>query len=457
MKKITIILSGVLAFTLMSACCSSKNVVTTSMVTVEDDTDDAAAEAAAREARCNARRMNNPDLKQAFADIDADLVEAEQAAAASNDAQALSAVADAKAKVIDARNANKSGKYCKAYDLINEAYGFLAESYAANARYYAAKVDNELSRQAADDANLYADASHKDGLDCAMAACRNAKINSEIARDADLANRGVAYDDPKVASRMADDAIALAKRSASKGAMTDAKDASGKAYRGTLPESYAAAAKSFAASAQAAVAKKGKGGADAKAAAKEAQALADEAAIAARNGDVAAAYSAAVKAREAARLACGIQPDKQELTPATKEGKSGRKSAKAAAVETSTDRADLQKMLDKINATDYFDFAKAEPQLDSKSDLAIEALCKAMAADKAIKVLITGHTDNVGSAASNMACGKKRAEALKSLMVKRGAPAASISTTSRGDKEPAVENDSDEHRRQNRRAVITLR
>jgi outer membrane protein OmpA-like peptidoglycan-associated protein len=56
-----------------------------------------------------------------------------------------------------------------------------------------------------------------------------------------------------------------------------------------------------------------------------------------------------------------------------------------------------------------------------------------------------------------MTCGKKRAEALKSLMVKRGAPAASISTTSRGDKEPAVENDSDEHRRQNRRAVITLR
>ena len=42
-------------------------------------------------------------------------------------------------------------------------------------------------------------------------------------------------------------------------------------------------------------------------------------------------------------------------------------------------------------------------------------------------------------------------------MVNRGAPASSISTASRGEDEPVVENDTDEHRYQNRRAVITLR
>ena len=80
-----------------------------------------------------------------------------------------------------------------------------------------------------------------------------------------------------------------------------------------------------------------------------------------------------------------------------------------------------------------------------------------MKSDRNIKVLITGHTDNVGSAESNMNYGQRRAEALKQLMVNQGAPAANISTTSKGQNEPVVDNDTDEHRHQNRRAVITLK
>jgi len=96
-------------------------------------------------------------------------------------------------------------------------------------------------------------------------------------------------------------------------------------------------------------------------------------------------------------------------------------------------------------------------KFDNKADVAIRALCAARKADSRVKVLITGHTDNVGSAESNMNYGKKRAEALKQLMVKLGAPASSIATASRGQEEPVVDNDTDEHRHQNRRAVITLR
>jgi outer membrane protein OmpA-like peptidoglycan-associated protein len=55
-----------------------------------------------------------------------------------------------------------------------------------------------------------------------------------------------------------------------------------------------------------------------------------------------------------------------------------------------------------------------------------------------------------------MRYGQKRAEALKTLMVQRGAPAANISTDSKGQNEPVVDNDTDEHRYQNRRAVITI-
>ena len=396
----------------------------------------AAEEAAAREARCNARRMNNPDLAAAMANIDADIAEAEQAANASGSAAAKEAVADAKAAAADAKKAHKNGQYCKAYDLFNNAYGDIADSYAADARECAGKKNLPTASQAADDAALYADAAHKDGLDCAMAASRNAKINSEIACNADRTDRTApAYDDPNFANNLANEAIAMANQTGSKPALTDGKDAAGKAYRGNLPESYAAAAKSFAESGEACAAKNNS--AEAQAAVKEAKQYAAEAAEAARMGNTAAAYRAAVKARDAAQRACGTESKPVENKPA--------------------DRAQLQKLLDDINATVNFDFAKTDPKFDEKTDRAINAICAAMAADRNLKVLVTGHTDSIGSDEGNMKYGMKRAEALKALMVKRGAPAANITTASKGEREPVVPNDTEEHRYMNRRAVITLK
>ena len=396
----------------------------------------AAEEAAAREARCNARRMNNPDMASALANIDADLAEAEQAANESGSAAAKEAVADAKAAAADAKEAHKKGQYCKAYDLFNEAYGDIADSYAADARECAGKKNSSEASQAADDAALYAEASHKDGLDCAMAASRNAKINSDIACGADRGNRGNnAYNDPNFANNLANEAIAMANQTGSKPALTDGKDAAGKAYRGNLPESYAAAAKSFAESGEACAAKNNS--AEAQAAVKEAKQYAAEAAEAARMGNTAAAYRAAVKARDAAQRACGTESKPVENKPA--------------------DRAQLQKLLDDINATVNFDFAKTDPKFDEKTDRAINAICAAMAGDRNLKVLVTGHTDSIGSDEGNMKYGMKRAEALKALMVKRGAPAANITTASKGEREPVVPNDTEEHRYMNRRAVITLK
>ncbi len=404
---------------------------------------DEAEEAAAREARCNARRMNDPDMAQAMANIDADIKDAEAMANETGNADAKNAVADAKAKAADAKKAHKNGQYCKAYDLFNEAYGRIADSYANDAETFAGKNNTPESKQAADDAALYAEASHKDGLDCAMAASRNARLNSEIACNADGGrSNNSAYLDPNYADYLANEAMAMANEANSASGKTDAKDASGKAYRGQLAPSYAACAKSFAESADAYAAKCNT--AEAKAAAKEANAKATEAAEASRMGDVAGAYRAARAAQQAAenaRRVCGGDDNAKANEPAAKPA----------------DRTQLQKYLDQINATVHFDFAKTEPKFDSKTDLAIRALVAAMKADKNVKILITGHTDSVGSAEGNMTYGKKRAEALKQLMVNLGAPAASISTASKGQTEPVVENDTEEHRYQNRRAVITLR
>lgn len=409
-------------------------------------------EIAAREARCNARRMNNPDMAHALSSIDADLDEAEQIANEADNSTAKEAVADARAKAADAKNAYKNGQYCKAYDLFNEAYGDLADSYAADANSYAAKSNDEDATKAADDAALYADAAHKDGLGCAMAASRNARLNNEIARTANTGDRkaGGAYNDPNYANHLANEALTMAEDASCKPAKVDAKDASGKAYRGNLADSYAACASSFAKSAN--VYASGSNNAEAQAAADEAQRFADEAADAARMGDTAGASRAARAAQQAAerarRLANGGDANKPSGNNTDNNGVTNGQPA---------DRAQLQQYLDQINATVLFDFSSTEPKFDRKTDLAIRALCAAMKADRNVKVLITGHTDNVGTAESNMNYGKQRAEALKQLMVNQGAPAASIKTASKGQEEPVVDNDTDEHRHQNRRAVITLR
>lgn len=408
---------------------------------------DEEAEAAAREARCNARRMNNPDMAQAVKDVDNDIAEAEQMANAAGNNAALEAVADAKAKVADARKAYRNGQYCKAYDLFNEAYGYLADSYADDAASYAESLKNDDAAKAAADADIYAEAAHRDGLDCAMAAMRNARINAEIARDADGTGRtDVAFDDPNYADYLAGEALAMAEEADCKSARIAAKDASGKAYRGNLGDSYAASAKSFADCAAVYAAKSNDD--EAKVSAEEAQNYAGEAAEAARMGDVAGAYRAARAAQQAAerarRLANG---DVAHNTAADK----------PAATSKPADPAQLQKHIDQINATVHFDFNSTKPKYDSKTDVALRALCAIMKADSNVKVLIVGHTDNVGSPKSNMSCGKKRAEALKRVMVGMGAPASAIATASRGQEEPVVANDTDEHRLQNRRVVITLR
>ena len=229
----------------------------------------------------------------------------------------------------------------------------------------------------------------------------------------------------------------MANEVGSKPGVTNAKDASGKAYRGNLPDSYAASAKSFANSASTCASKSKN--AEAQAAAAEAQRYANEAAEAARMGNTAAAYRAAVNAREAAYRACNMANSEDTND------------------KPATSRDDAKKQLAGIGATVNFDFNETDPLFDSKTDKAINTICSAMAADKSIKIVITGHTDNIGSDESNMALGKRRAQMLKDLMVKRGAPAANISIASKGESEPIVPNDTDEHRYQNRRAVITIK
>ena len=83
-------------------------------VSYEDDAD-------AREARCNARRMNNPALAAALANIEADLAEAEQAASELGNADAKTAVEDAKAAANQKAEETKAAAKQKANEAVDNA------------------------------------------------------------------------------------------------------------------------------------------------------------------------------------------------------------------------------------------------------------------------------------------------------------------------------------------------
>jgi len=63
----------------------------------------------------------------------------------------------------------------------------------------------------------------------------------------------------------------------------------------------------------------------------------------------------------------------------------------------------------------YFDTGRAEVKPESKGQL--DEMAKLLNADKSLKVVIVGHTDNQGSADTNVALSQRRADAVVAALV----------------------------------------
>ncbi len=68
-----------------------------------------------------------------------------------------------------------------------------------------------------------------------------------------------------------------------------------------------------------------------------------------------------------------------------------------------------------------------------------------------VKLSVVGHTDNVGNPAANQKLSEARANALKSLFVGQGLPAAMFTASGKGDTEPVGDNKTEEGKFKNRR------
>jgi OOP family OmpA-OmpF porin len=77
-----------------------------------------------------------------------------------------------------------------------------------------------------------------------------------------------------------------------------------------------------------------------------------------------------------------------------------------------------------------------------------------MAADKTLKLEVQGHTDNVGTDASNQTLSEARAKTVVTWLTQNGVAALRLTAEGYGKTKPVADNGSDEGRAKNRRVEI---
>lgn len=102
----------------------------------------------------------------------------------------------------------------------------------------------------------------------------------------------------------------------------------------------------------------------------------------------------------------------------------------------------------------YFDTDKATIKPESYKQL--NELADLLKEKKSMEIEIAGHTDNVGNEKYNQDLSKRRAESIKSYLVKKGANAQHIRAAGYGDQQPIASNATADGRAKNRRIEVRI-
>ncbi len=110
----------------------------------------------------------------------------------------------------------------------------------------------------------------------------------------------------------------------------------------------------------------------------------------------------------------------------------------------------LLKQYEKISVRGIY-FAEGSADIDSMYYPVLNEGLKLLREYPNIKMEIRGHTDNVGSAETNLALSRARAESVMNFFIKMGIEPARLKTSGCGETKPTARNDTEEGRTQNRR------
>jgi peptidoglycan-associated lipoprotein len=103
----------------------------------------------------------------------------------------------------------------------------------------------------------------------------------------------------------------------------------------------------------------------------------------------------------------------------------------------------------------YFDYDK--DQLRDDATALLDAKAAVLQANPTITLIVTGHTDERGTAEYNLALGQRRAAQVKRYLVSRGVADGRLTTQSLGDSQPAATGTDEAAYQQNRRDEFDVR
>ncbi|MHA4741379.1 OmpA family protein [Dyadobacter sp. MSC1_007] len=106
---------------------------------------------------------------------------------------------------------------------------------------------------------------------------------------------------------------------------------------------------------------------------------------------------------------------------------------------------------DKAEVLNNIFFQTGAFTLDEKSKVELNKMIEFLTKNKAIKIEISGHTDDVGSDSENMELSRKRAQSVQEYLHQSGIAADRISAKGYGETQPVAPNDSEQNRQKNRR------
>ena len=101
-------------------------------------------------------------------------------------------------------------------------------------------------------------------------------------------------------------------------------------------------------------------------------------------------------------------------------------------------------------------FATNASTILPESEEGLRDMYEMLAAVPDMRILIIGHTDDVGSERANLVLSENRAKAVKQALVQRGIAEDRIETVGKGESEPIAPNDSEEGRAENRRVEFEV-
>lgn len=115
-----------------------------------------------------------------------------------------------------------------------------------------------------------------------------------------------------------------------------------------------------------------------------------------------------------------------------------------------------QALLDQALANRTIEFQSGSANLTAQGIAVLEQMAAAMRSIGSARVRVSGHTDNVGPRAANIALSQSRAEAVRRYLESAGIDASRMSVQGLGPDRPLADNSSADGRARNRRIEFTV-